>query len=175
MSARDSKSPAVPESQGAARGYSWEPFKKGNTVNLTHGGTSPRLVGPLSEELRADLAAMVEGTPAGAPQFALALGALATKLARLQLVSTWLADNGPIDDDGEVRGAAKWELELLSSIEKSLDALGLTPTTAARLGVDLVRGVSITDEMDRARQIRAEAEDRLGKDKGQGQGQGGGK
>ena len=150
--------PSRPRGHGGPAHGKREPFKPGNVVGQRHGANSPRLVGPLSDELRQDIAEMIQDTPAAAPQFAVAVGALATKLARLQLVSTWLSDNGPLDETGEPRPAVRFELELLASVEKSLDALGLTPTAAARLGVDLVRGESLVEHMDTARRIRAEAE-----------------
>jgi hypothetical protein len=57
-----------------------------------------------------------------------------------------------------LRGAG--ELELLASVERSMDALALTPASAATLGVDLVRGESLVEAMDEAPRIREEAEQR---------------
>jgi hypothetical protein len=38
---------------GAARGYSWEPFKPGNQVAAVHGAYSPRRIGELAESIAA--------------------------------------------------------------------------------------------------------------------------
>lgn len=151
----------IPES--AIRGTErWpvNPFLDGHTVTLTHGAHSERLVGPLSEELLASIDDLVEGTPAAIPTFAAARGALARKLARLKLVAEWLEENGWIDDHGKVRAATDLEIRLLHSVEKSLDTLGLTPVSAARLGVDLARSRSLADELQEARDTRDRAETR---------------
>jgi hypothetical protein len=176
--ARASRAPAPRTGNGAGHGgpasgipaRRWEPFELGNTVALRHGAYSQRLVGPLAEEIGAELAEIVAGTPAEAPMFAAARSALALKLARLRHVTAWIAEHHaglPLDADGNPLPAAKLEAELLAGIEKSLDALGLTPTAAARLGVDLLRGSSLQealhrDEMERGRELRVAAERRDG-------------
>ena len=55
---------------------------------------------------------------------------------------------------------------LLASVEKSLTDLGLNPAAAAKLGVELVRGNSLAEELAAARQVRDHA-DRI-HDTGQG-------
>lgn len=142
------------------------PFEPGHTLTLQHGAYSPRLVGPLAAEIGEELEAIVAGTPAAAPMFLGARSALALKLARLRLVTRWLEDRGgmPIDGEGQPLSAARLEMELLASIEKSLNQLGLTPTAAARLGVDLARGsilqVGIDEHLAEGRRVRLEAEAR---------------
>ncbi len=54
--------------------------------------------------------------------------------------------------------AAQFELTLLASVEKSLTDLGLNPSAAAKLGVELVRGSSIAEELAAARQVRDRAD-----------------
>jgi hypothetical protein len=120
------------------------------------------MVGPLAEELRVEVETLVEGTPAAGPSFALARATLARRLAQAKLVARYLEQRGPLEDDGEVRAAAKYETELLASVDRALGELGLTPRSAAALGVDLIRGESLVDEMESARRIREEAERRHG-------------
>ena len=136
------------------------PFPDGHTVTVKHGAHSERLVGPLSDELLESIGELVDGTPAAIPTFAAARGVLARKLARLTLVVEWLEEHGWIDDDGDVRAAADLEVRLLHSVEKSLDTLGLTPVSAAKLGVDLARTRSLSDELQEARDTRERAEAR---------------
>ena len=151
--------------RGPGRGSQRAPaFTEGNRAAQTHGARSERMVGPLAAEIREGLEAMVAGTPAEAPSFELARAALARKLAQVQLLADYLAEHGPLDADGEVRNAARFEAELLDSVEKSLSGLGLTPTSAAALGVDMMRGESLVDELARARAIREDAERRHGGD-----------
>jgi hypothetical protein len=132
-----------------ARGYSWEPFRPGNTVALRHGAWSPRKVEPLAAEY-------VE-TVAGSANWlrdcdAPAVWAWARTEARVQLLSEWLADRGgDLDDEGTVRPAAAL-LDRLEARAESLRArLGFDPLSRARLGRD-----TLASELDLARLWAAE-------------------
>jgi hypothetical protein len=155
---------AGPPSGIPARGL--RRFEEGNGAGLRHGAYSSRAIAPVAEEIEAALAEMVAGTPAAAPSFAAARGALALRLARLQKVREWIDaqhDGSPLDAAGDPLAAAKLETELLAGIEKSLDSLGLTPTAAAKLGVDLVRGealVAARADLEEGRRLREAAEAR---------------
>jgi hypothetical protein len=107
------------------------------------------------DEMCADL-------PAGQPGFAAQRAVLARKLARLKMVSEHLDEDGYFNKRGNARPSVKLELELLRSVEKSLESLGLTPAAAAKLGVDLTRSHTLADELDTARQARLGAEVRHG-------------
>ena len=101
------------------------------------------------------------GTPAGEPQFAAARAVLARKLARLRLVGEYIESNhdgSPLTHKGGVLKAAQFELSLMASVEKSFTDLGLNPGAAAKLGVELVRGSSIAEELAAARQVRDRAD-----------------
>ncbi len=139
-------------------------FEPRNVASVTHGGYSARLVGPIADDIADELTDIVADTPAAAPSFAAARSALALKLARLRRVVTWIEERHggmPLDADGEVLAAARLELDLLASIEKSLDQLGLTPSSAARLGVDLLRGGSLATELQDALDARDRADRRM--------------
>jgi len=139
-------------------------FAPGNLVAAKHGAFSPRLVGPMAEEIERGLDRLVEGTPAAAPAFAAARGTLALRLARLARVTAYIEETHgglPLDEDGQPLPAARLEAELATAVDRALDALGLTPTAAARLGVDLARGSSIAAEVEAALAARERADRRM--------------
>ncbi len=147
-----------------ARPYRWPEATAGNLIAVKHGAFSARLVGPIADAIAAELAEIVAGTPAAAPSFAAARSTLALRLARLRRVITYIEDRHgglPLDADGEVLPAARLEAELLAGVDKSLDALGLTPSAAARLGVDLLRGSSLAAEVEAALSARERADARM--------------
>jgi len=67
-------------------------------------------------------------------------------VVRQRHVSDWLAQNGMFH-----RGKLRPVVEKLGTIERQLadllDALGMTPRSRAKLGLDLVRSVSLADAM----------------------------
>jgi hypothetical protein len=137
------------------------PAQPGNARAVTHGAHSERLVGPVASDVVEEVEALCSGTPAGEPQFSAARAVLARKLARLRMVGEYLEANHsgtPLTHKGGVLKAAQFELTLLASVEKSLADLGLNPSAAAKLGVELVRGSSLADELAAARQVRDRAD-----------------
>ena len=77
------------------------------------------------------------------------------------MVGEYLESNhggSPLTHKGGVLKAAQFELSLLASVEKSLTDLGLNLGAAAKLGVELVRGSSIAEELAAARQVRDRAD-----------------
>lgn len=140
------------------------PAGAGNLVALKHGGHSERFVGPLAEEVLDEVEELCSDTPAAASQFAAARAVLARKLARLRLVSEYIEHQhggSPLTLKGGILKSAVFEQTLLASVERSLADLGLTPTAAAKLGVDLVRGTTLAEELASARQVRVEADERM--------------
>ena len=155
--------------EGSAGLANLEPAEPGNTRAVTHGAHSERLVGPVAEDVAAEVEQLCSGTPAGEAQFAAARAVLARKLARLRMVGEYLEtnhDGSPLTHKGGVLKAAQFELTLLASVEKSLTDLGLNPSAAAKLGVELVRGNSLAEELAAARQVRDHADQIHGKGQG---------
>jgi hypothetical protein len=134
----------------------------GNTRAVSHGAFSERLVGPIASDMLEAVEEMCAGLPAEQPGFAAERAVLARKLARLKMVSEHLDVNGFFNQRGNARPSVKLELELLRSVEVTLAALGLTPSAAAKLGVDLARSHTLSDELETARQARLRAEVRHG-------------
>jgi hypothetical protein len=121
---------------GPARGYSWPPFEKGNTVSLRHGMYAKRFQ-PLDEEEIAETADLLrEILPTYASAFEPALQLLAARLWRLRRAYEFLAAT-PESELPRNFGEKLNSLELL--INRTLAALGLTPVSAAELGVNLTR------------------------------------
>jgi len=137
------------------------PAEPGNVRAVKHGAHSERLIGPIATDVSEEVEALCVDTPAGEPHFAAARAVLARKLARLRMVGEYLETNhggSPLTHKGGVLKAAQFELTLLASVERSLTDLGLNPGAAAKLGVELVRGSSIAEELAAARQVRVRAD-----------------
>ena len=138
------------------------PAEPGNRRAVTHGANSERLIGPVASDILDEVESICAGTPASDPQFAAGRAVLARKLARLRMVGEYIEANhagSPLTHKGGVLKAAQFEVTLLASVEKSLADLGLNPSAAAKLGVELVRGTSIAEELAAARQTRVRADE----------------
>lgn len=135
-----------------ARRYRWATAWPGNELAVKHGAWSPRRVEPLAAEI---LRATQETVTWWRPADEASAWAWARTEARVQLITKWLIDcGGDLDDEGEVRGAAR-ELDRLEARAESLrSTLGLDPLSRARLGRDVAAG-----QVDVARLWAAMAED----------------
>lgn len=134
---------------GPARGYSWEPFTKGNEAATKHGAWSARRVDPIAAELVAWALDLDEPDWLKDPSYRAALHRWATREARSRLVyDFWSAH---VDDTGCPgckscrRWAEQW-LEFDKAAARASADLGLTPTSRARLLADLQRSGTL-DEM----------------------------
>lgn len=67
----------------------------------------------------------------------------AEALTRLDTVSGYLAAHGILDEKGAPRPAAELEGRLRREAADYLDALGMTPRSRVRLGVDVQRGFDL--------------------------------
>jgi hypothetical protein len=68
---------------------------------------------------------------------------LAKALCRLEDVEAYLVRRGLVDDDDRERPAVDLERRLRSEVADWLDALGMTPRSRARLGLDVARAASV--------------------------------
>ncbi len=79
----------------------------------------------------------------------------ARALKRYRHLATWCDLHGRIEEKtGNVKPAANYELQAERSLANALDALGMTPTSRAKLGLDLQRTVASAEETEAARVAR---------------------
>ncbi len=127
-----------------ARGYTRQPFAKGNAMSVQSGGRSPRVYGELAELLAAGL---MQDRPDLA-QFPEAVAGWATAEAQAVLFRRHLSDVGPIDENGKPRESTlNWARHSENAAAKHRAVLGLDPrseaalirerASATALGVDL--------------------------------------
>lgn len=116
-----------------------EPFREGNAASLRHGARSPRKVDPLAERKLTELLSD-PATPeylTADESYRPALMALARAEAVIELLATHVAEQGLTAKVTSPRGALEslrmWE----STAAAHRRALGLDPTSRARLTRDL--------------------------------------
>lgn len=145
------------------RGYSWQPFEKGNGAAVKSGfWVSPALRAGDRVEVEEIMEALIEAMPFFGPGFALAVEMTAAKVWRLRRGYADLAEHGILRDG--VPAPILGDLgKLERTIARDLDALGLTPRSAVALGVDLLRGEvaerSLADLTATGAEIRARRRD----------------
>ena len=83
---------------------------------------------------------------------------LASALARLEAVEAWLATRPALDEKGKPWPAEDVAARLRREVARGLDAMGMTPTSRARLGLDLTRTADLASLM--AADAEAEAAER---------------
>ena len=148
----------------------------GNTRTLKHGATSTLAMTPADRDLTEIIDALASTAPIRNQDGLLpatdeaAVEIAARALKRYRSVVTWHDMHGRIDDKGNERSSARFELDTERALMRALDALGMSPAARARLGVDLARSASLLDQAEamraagdrlraRADEIEATAED----------------
>jgi hypothetical protein len=143
-----------PEGRGAARGYSWAPFERGNQVALRHGAHGARVYEPLAAEL---VAALLEARP-DLESYPEAVGAWGRAEARCALLSEWVAERGLVGPDGEPVPGLRWLVTFERQAAEFRATLGLDPAAEARLAkerADATRGVVDLERLrERGREAR---------------------
>jgi hypothetical protein len=129
------------------------PAPKGNRRGLRHGAHAQVLPARLDAVTAAIAAQIAADAPVRAPSGELpahdreVVVQLARCLCRLDDVGRWLDEHGSLDRRGKVRSAALWERRLRGEALRYLDALGMTPRSRAKLGLDLARTVDLATAM----------------------------
>lgn len=132
------------------------PAPPGNQRRLVHGGRSELLLRDVEVEVRELMEALGDAAPvkdAGGsvpPADWVAIERAARALKRYRSLAGWLDLHGRLTDKGDVKPAAELELKADRELASALDALGMTPTSRARLGVDLARARDLALEMSDA-------------------------
>jgi len=127
------------------------PTPLGVTHALKHGFRSEVLVRDVEVEVRELMDALAESAPVREPDGSLpaadtvAIETAARALKRYRSVSTWLDLHGRLDDKGEVRSAARYELDGERALHRCLDSLGMSPMARSKLGLNLARTAGAFD------------------------------
>lgn len=136
---------------GPARGYSWPPAEKGNTLALKHGTWSPRVYEPIAQEL---VAAVIDERP-DLVSYRHAVEAWADAEARAALLREWISkpDVGMVDAEGEPRqGLLKWLVAFEKRAEAGRRRLGLDPRAHAELARQRVEAQRSAVDLDGLRE-----------------------
>lgn len=125
----------------------------GNSRAMTHGAYAAVALSRLDSQAREIFEALAADAPlrdvtGGLPSHdGVAVRLLAEALCRLDDVSAYLARAGWADGKGRVRPAVEIEQRLRREVADHLDALGMTPRSRARLGLDLTRSYDLAEQM----------------------------
>ena len=142
------------------RGRPAVPFEPGNQAAVTHGGRSEIKIAGRAAELSGYLESIVPAvSPADWPLITL----LARDLAKVEAISEFLEEHGLTNPDGSERKVLLRDLATAAnSAARNCDRLGLSPTSRAKLGLDLTRTAAVHAEQLRAAEgAAAEAEARI--------------
>jgi hypothetical protein len=156
VSQRQALEPADDQRGGAARGYSWAQAEPGNTL----AGKSMFWASPmLRDEDRAEVAEIAESLrglcPLYSPAFEPYIEQVSCRIWRQRRGYRDLSENG-VDRDGQPAPLLVDLAKLERQIARDLAELGMTPRSAAALGVDVAmtqRTLSLIDYW-RARELQ---------------------
>jgi hypothetical protein len=130
------------------------PAPAGNGYRLVHGGRSERLVADVEREVAELADALGETAPVRDADGAVpaadvaALEVAARRLKRYRHLSAWCDAHGRLDErTGEVKPAARYELEAEAALTRSLDSLGMTPASRVRLLGSATRAFDLAQAM----------------------------
>ncbi len=117
-------------------------FEQGNDASLVHGAKAGADLVQATESALVEIEAAVGDGPGSEPRFALARASAARALARVRLLEEYLDRVGILDSKGRPRPSTKLLEQAHAGFLKHLEAFGMTPASAARLGLDLTRAKS---------------------------------
>jgi hypothetical protein len=110
-------------------------FVQANAARESHGAFMQRRVDPVAQAL---VEQVVELVPYLAdPSYAAAIWAWARAEARVQVLASWLDENGPLDEGGDPRPALAALLQFERLAANHRTRLGLDPLSRAQLGRDV--------------------------------------
>ena len=130
------------------------PFERENTLAVSHGARSVRLVAPVAAEIGEVLPVVAPWTRSDA--FAGARGSLSWVEAQLVLVRAFVDEHGPLDEDGKPRAAAVFLDKLEARASSLRGELALTPQSLAKLLGSLAQVASAGHDEDALDALRRE-------------------
>lgn len=130
------------------------PAPHGNRRHLIHGAYAAVSASRIDAKVREMFEAIAADAPVraddgGLPAAdALPVRMLAEVLCRLDSIADYLARRGWQDEDGQPRSVLDIEHRLRTHAVELMKELGLTPAARAKLGLDVVRGLSAAEQLD---------------------------
>lgn len=122
--------------KGPARNYSWPPFSTGHTITLKHGAYRAERAEQIAKEVE-QLAEHVAQTYPWTAAFPDERRVYARALIDEADIRTYLDAVGKLDEKGRERPAVRTLDRFWAHAERCRAALGIHPTSAARLLADL--------------------------------------
>jgi len=143
-----SSDPAKRERQLANLRRGGTPAPEGNQHRVTHGAYAAIAAERLDAKVLEVFDALVEDAPLKHTADSAAIRVAAECLCRLDNVTGWLTDHGWLDEDNQPRTTIlEIEGRLRREAADHLDALGMTPRSRAKLGVDIARAADLAQMM----------------------------
>lgn len=143
------------------------PAPPGNQRALQHGAYAALR----REEVEAEEGRILEALEADAPlrdpdgglpsADGVAVRLLASCLVRLQRVEAYLTAHGFLDEKGEPRPVLEVEGRLRREALDAAEALGMTPRSRSKLGLELVRAAATAEDAEATREARERLDGRL--------------
>jgi hypothetical protein len=122
-------------------------FEVGNRVALKHGSRAVVALQPRAAEIADDLRRIV---PAATEADEPAIRVASLVFAQVEAGHAYIAEHGWYDEDGKPRAIMQTFPTLQAEARRWCEALGLTPSARARLGLDLSRtGVALREHLER--------------------------
>lgn len=126
----------------------------GNRSALKHGAMARIAARDLDAKTREIMAALAADAPVRTAENelpaadAVAVRMLADALIRLERIGNYLDRRGWEGEDGKPRPVLEHDTRLRGHVLDLLKELGMTPAARAKLGLDLVRGLSHAEKLD---------------------------
>lgn len=129
-----------------------KPAEEGNLRAVKHAGYSEIVLAPLVEEMKKEILQLMagEGLSHIKPVDQIIVANLARCLARLQRFDAYLEERGDIMEKDRINPVLKVYFTALESARRYCEALGLTPISRARLGIDLSKSWDFARAMQEA-------------------------
>jgi hypothetical protein len=119
-------------------------FQPGNRAAARHGATSPTVLAERTVELLDALNRALADDVGAGERYSAARLAWARAAARVELLTSYLSDAGLLNSKGNPRPALRSLEAAESALARWCAALGLDPTSAAKLGVTIGKGRALT-------------------------------
>lgn len=136
------------------------PAEKGNRRALTHGLAATVTLAPQAQAIREVLEtqAPVRAHDGSLPIHDEAIVMQAARvMARAQSASDYVDEHGFLDANGELRPVVPELTKVERQLTELLDRLGMTPTSRARLGLNLARTVDVAQALSEKDPSKREA------------------